>query len=538
MAPPRDSTSATSRMNCARLPSSGPGATAVRSACSSTCSTGEGRWEAIAVAAARTSAGASRPAPTRARPAPPSAPRPVTPSHSASRRAAATTPSTISARRSGRRHRMRADRPARAGAAPAGEVGELAQHVAAQLAGRRPQHVAAQRVDGAAAAGRGLPDQVRRPTGHQPGRRQHRPPVRRGPLLPLVVRRRRRPRPAPASRRRRPARRRRRSRPRRPHGPVRRPAPVASRRRSRTARPPARSTRGGRGPQSAASSSTRPSRSEACPPAASSTESAVCVVSSSGGGSRSRRRCSRPPRSRSATSRGTTTWSADERADQLVREQPGARRRGRSRPCRGHPPAGPRSGGRGWPAPPVAPAPPARRPPRRWRGWPGRTRAARRTTARARPGGDRAPRRRRAPRAARRTRARAGPPSTGCRRTAPWPGPAGPAAPRPAPRSTGSPQTAKASRTCRWPRSRPSRARWTLARVPARAAREVRSEGAGRARSGRRRTSALRWSSLRVRTSSARLRTGAARRDEGEATRPTVIGAGPVPCRPGARWQG
>ena len=37
----------------------------------------------------------------------------------------------------------------------------------------------------------------------------------------------------------------------------------------------------------------------------------VCVVSSSGGGSRSRRRCSRSPRSRRATSRGTTTWSAE-----------------------------------------------------------------------------------------------------------------------------------------------------------------------------------------------------------------------------------
>src|SRR5674476_1491175 len=88
-----------------------------------------------------------------------------------------------------------------------------------------------------------------------------------------------------------------------------------------------------------------------------------------------------------------------------------------------------------------------------------------------------------------------------------------------------------ASRTCRCPRSSPSRARWTLARVLARAASEVRSLGAGRARSGRRRTSVRSCPSLRLRTSSARLLTAAAGRDDEVDTRHTVVVLGTLACR-------
>src|SRR5664280_1941623 len=104
-------------------------------------------------------------------------------------------------------------------------------------------------------------------------------------------------------------------------------------------------------------------------------------------------------------------------------------------------------------------------------------------------------------------------------------------------RSTGSPLTTSASRTCRCPRSSPSRARWTLARVLARAASEVRSLGAGRARSGRRRTKACSCSSLRLRTSSARLLTAVAGRGEEVDTRHTVVGLGTLACRSAQRCQ-
>ena len=105
-------------------------------------------------------------------------------------------------------------------------------------------------------------------------------------------------------------------------------------------------------------------------------------------------------------------------------------------------------------------------------------------------------------------------------------------------RSTGSPATTSASSTCRCPRSRPSSARCTLARVPARAASEVRSDGAGRARSGRRRTRARSWSSLRAADviGEAPDGGGAPGREGGHP--PTVIGPGPVPCRPTSRWEG
>src|SRR5664280_1546508 len=85
------------------------------------------------------------------------------------------------------------------------------------------------------------------------------------------------------------------------------------------------------------------------------------------------------------------------------------------------------------------------------------------------------------------------------------------------------------------PAVEPSRARWTLARVLARAAREVRSLGAGRARSGRRRTSARSCSSLRLRMSSARLLTAVAGRDEEVDTPHTVVGLGTLACR-SAHW--
>ena len=96
----------------------------------------------------------------------------------------------------------------------------------------------------------------------------------------------------------------------------------------------------------------------------------ACVVSASGGGSRSRRRCSRSPRSRRATSRGTTTWSAESGLiSWCASSQAPAVAVGPAVPRT--PTGGPTSGGPGWRVPPAGPAPPARRSPRRWRGWPG-----------------------------------------------------------------------------------------------------------------------------------------------------------------------
>ena len=156
-----------------------------------------------------------------------------------------------------------------------------------------------------------------------------------------------------------------------------------------------------------------------------------------------------------------------ERADQLVRQEPGARRRGRDRPSRGRRPGVPTSGGPGWRAPPAGPGPPARRSPRRWRGWTEPCRAAPRTTARARRCAGRAPRSPRAPRAARRCRARAAPPPTGCRRRAPSPRSAAPAGRRPGrgppgrrrrrgpPAAAGGRGPGRPARAARWPGCRP-----------------------------------------------------------------------------------
>ena len=116
VAPPRDSTSATSRRNAASEPVTGPGAMAVRSAWSSTASTGAGRcgWIDSAMPAMSPSLA------SRARPATLSAPWPVTPSHPASARTASTTRSRVRGTRRGRCHRTAAARLSPVGATPDG----------------------------------------------------------------------------------------------------------------------------------------------------------------------------------------------------------------------------------------------------------------------------------------------------------------------------------------------------------------------------------------------------------------------------------
>ena len=170
-------------MNCAMLPSSRPGATAVRSACNRTCSTGDGRWVLIASSAADGSAVASK----RRRPAVLSAPRPVIPSHSASRSTAAVTASMISARRIGLRQRMRADQVDQLRCLAFGQCGQLGQHVAAQLTHGRIDNIGAEGVDGAAATGGSRAHEVRRPTRGQPGPAEPDPTACGRSLLPLVV---------------------------------------------------------------------------------------------------------------------------------------------------------------------------------------------------------------------------------------------------------------------------------------------------------------------------------------------------------------
>ena len=162
--------------------------------------------------------------------------------------------------------------------------------------------------------------------------------------------------------------------------------------------------------------------------------------------------------------------------------------------------------------------------------------ADRRSAHRARPRSARAPREPCAPHGARgRRRARAGRRATG-RRPAlrPRPGRSSLSAPRRVNRSDCSParlsplsppSTTRASRACRCPRSSASTARCTLARVLARAARLVRSAGAGRARSGRARTRSVSSESLRPRMSSARLRRGVGIR---ATLCPPAPGSGPV----------
>ncbi len=74
------------------------------------------------------------------------APRPVTPSHSASRSTASTASSSTAADRFGRRHARRSRSESRVGGAARLERGELAQHLAADRADRRPLHVRAEGV--------------------------------------------------------------------------------------------------------------------------------------------------------------------------------------------------------------------------------------------------------------------------------------------------------------------------------------------------------------------------------------------------------
>ena len=105
VAPPRDSTLVTSRRNSASSPSTGPGTTAVRSACSRMWSTAAGSIASANAASVGSSASASR-----ARPADESAPRATAPSQSASRRTARTTCSQPDGSRSGRFHSSLATR--------------------------------------------------------------------------------------------------------------------------------------------------------------------------------------------------------------------------------------------------------------------------------------------------------------------------------------------------------------------------------------------------------------------------------------------
>ncbi|OPZ41828.1 MAG: hypothetical protein BWY94_02300 [Actinobacteria bacterium ADurb.BinA094] len=115
VAPPRDSTSETKRMKRPSAPSSGPGAIAVRSACSSTWSTDAG---SVASAAAANSAVGTRS--TSARPRLVRVPRARAPSHSASRSTASA--ASVNARRSpnGRRQSSRSITDSALGAVPAG----------------------------------------------------------------------------------------------------------------------------------------------------------------------------------------------------------------------------------------------------------------------------------------------------------------------------------------------------------------------------------------------------------------------------------
>ena len=301
------------------------------------------------------------------------------------------------------------------------------------------------------------------------------------------------------------------------------------RRRSRTASPPVRSTRGGAGPQSSMASSTRASRSLTSPPAAASTRSVPIEVVAASGGVRATSWCSRPPRSSSATSRGSstrvsvsprarsvtvgvTTWSSRWSRSQRTPSDPGASRlttptggpqTSRSSTLRADSGASATTsriscGGNG-----LAPSSSEDGP--NPAGWAPSTSGAVRTAYR--------------PSGARHTRARSQS-RWSCDRTS-----SPPISSSTVPEPDPSPATTTASRTWRCPRSRLSIARWTLARVPARAASEVRSDGAGRARSGRLRTSAVSCSSLRLRMSSARLRAPAA----GAAA--SVVADGPADMR-------
>src|SRR5665647_3504241 len=169
-------------MNWARLPSSRPGATAVRSACSRTCSTGDGRWVLIASPAADALAVESN----RRCPAVLSAPRPVIPSHSASRSTAAVTVSMISPLRIG----LLADALTEAGqiwCLAFGQCGQLGQNVAAQLPHGRIGEIPTERVDGAAATCGNGADEVGCSARRQPGPGEPDPSARGRPLLPVVV---------------------------------------------------------------------------------------------------------------------------------------------------------------------------------------------------------------------------------------------------------------------------------------------------------------------------------------------------------------
>ena len=503
-------------MNAAREPSSGPGATAVRSAWTRMWSTGAGRCGDMA--AATSSRGGwvwlldgmpgsvAVALPRRVRAGDERAPRPVTPSHSASRRTPSMAPSSRVAVRRGRRQwsRSRIEVPSAAipGSREASSTSTSlripriaghwtpgprafagvsptrlptrwgarveASHALASTAQRWPAALADHSSSSGVGAQTGTisPSSPTSPAAYDTSTTKA---ARSGSTSST------------------------------------RPATL----RSRTDRPPARSTRGGSAPHAAHSSSTRDRRSLAAPPATASTtraETSRAVIS----GARSRTlRCRRPPRRTSPVSRGRAT-----------RSLPTGTSRFRSRSQRTA----------------VVPAGPVGRTPvagphvsrsRTVRAPSGATSRAPRTCASV---GTGAPGRRSrydgpspatdgpstsgtvrttwVPSLPRHRRARAHRSSTR-ERTVGASASLTPSSPSTGCRSSdrvGSAATTSASSTRRWPSSNASIARWTLARVEARAARLVRSAGAGLARSGRDSTSVASSRSSRPRMSSARLR--------------------------------
>ena len=192
VAPPRDSTSAVRRISAPRSPWSGPGATAVRSACTRTWSTGSGqlghrRGDGRSTAIVLVTGPTERP-----RPALDSPPRPVTPSHSASRSTALiASPSRRGPVAQRAPPRSRASNESDVATSPGPSPASSAR-TSVRIARTGGQWRSGPRALAGAEPGRDGTDQVRRPGGRQPAAAS--PPTgTRTAEQPLVGHRRRRP---------------------------------------------------------------------------------------------------------------------------------------------------------------------------------------------------------------------------------------------------------------------------------------------------------------------------------------------------------